>query len=148
MKALTGWIVGVLGLGLFVGSFYGGTAARERNDGDALQGVLASAPEVDCGTGREAVLEPVVVDGRTTVRVKCIATARERSVASSPAPAAPTSAPAARKTRSTKESALIIGGSAGAGAGIGAIAKGKRGAALGAAIGGVAGTVYDLVTKN
>jgi hypothetical protein len=53
-----------------------------------------------------------------------------------------------RKGRSAKETALIIGGSAGAGAGIGAIAKGKKGALLGAAIGGVAGTVYDLATRN
>jgi len=43
---------------------------------------------------------------------------------------------------------LIIGSSAGAGAGIGALAKGKKGAIVGAAVGGVAGTVYDLSTRN
>jgi hypothetical protein len=85
--------------------------------------------------------------------VKCIATVRERSLVSAassvaPAPASQSTAGVAKKSRSTKESALIIGGSAGAGAGIGAIAKGKKGAALGAAIGGVAGTVYDLMTRN
>ncbi len=143
MKTLAGWIVGVFGLGLFAGSFYGGTAARD----------LAGAPSVDCGSGREAVLQPLVVDGMTSVQVKCIAMARERSVASAAPAAAPAAVPAApaveaKKSRSTKESALIIGGSAGAGAGIGAIAKGKKGAALGAAIGGVAGTVYDLMTRN
>jgi hypothetical protein len=160
MKTLAGWIVGVFGLGLFVGSFYGGTAAEDRTENETLESVLAGAPSVDCGSGREAVLQPVVVNGRTSVQVKCIATVRERSVAStaSPAvsaasPAAPTAIPAAtaadaKDSRSMKESALIIGGSAGAGAGIGAIAKGKKGAAVGAAIGGVAGRVYDLMTRN
>jgi hypothetical protein len=160
MKTLAGWIVGVFGLGLLVGSFYRGTAAEDRTENETLESVLAGAPSVDCGSGREAVLQPVVVNGRTSVQVKCIATARERSVAStaSPAvsaasPAVPTAIPAAtaadaKDSRSMKESALIIGGSAGAGAGIGAIAKGKKGAAVGAAIGGVAGTVYDLMTRN
>ena len=153
MKTLAGWIVGVFGLGLFVGSFYGGTAAEGRTERETLESVLAGAPSVDCGSGREAVLQPAVVNGKTSVQVKCIATARERSVVSAAAPVAPASVPAAqaaeaKKSRSTKESALIIGGSAGAGAGIGAIAKGKKGAALGAAIGGVAGTVYDLMTRN
>lgn len=163
MKTLAGWIVGVFGLGLFVGSFYDGTAAEDRTESETLESVLAGAPSVDCGSGREAVLQPVVVNGRSSVQVKCIATARERSVAStaspvvsaaSPAaPTAPTAVPAAtaadaKDSRSMKESALIIGGSAGAGAGIGAIAKGKKGAAVGAAIGGVAGTVYDLMTRN
>jgi hypothetical protein len=165
MKTLAGWIVGVFGLGLFVGSFYGGTAAEDRTETEALESVLAGAPSVDCGSGREAVLQPIVVDGRSSVQVKCIATARERTVVSVASPAAPAAvvaapvaapaaAPAARQveeakdSRSLKESALIIGGSAGAGAGIGAIAKGKKGAALGAAIGGVAGTVYDLMTRN
>ncbi len=149
MKTLAGWIFGVFGLGLFVGSFYGGTAAGDRTESETLESVLAGAPSVDCGSGREAVLQPAVVNGKTTVQVKCIATARERSVVSAAPPAAPASQAAeARDSRSMKESALIIGGSAGAGAGIGAIAKGKKGAALGAAIGGVAGTVYDLMTRN
>lgn len=154
MKTLAGWILGVFGLGLLVGSFYGGTAAVEKVESETLDSLLASTPQVDCGTGREAVLQPVAVDGKTSVQIKCIATARERSVASAPAvlaaPASVTNAPGvnAKKSRSVKESALIIGGSAGAGAGIGAIAKGKKGAALGAAIGGVAGTVYDLMTRN
>ena len=159
MKTLAGWIVGVFGLGLFVGSFYGGTAAEDVNESETLESVLAGAPSVDCGSGREAVLQPIVVDGKTSVQVKCIATERERTVVSVASPAAPAAvsrtsaaapAPAAevKDSRSVKESALIIGGSAGAGAGIGAIAKGKKGAALGAAIGGVAGTVYDLVTRN
>jgi hypothetical protein len=50
--------------------------------------------------------------------------------------------------RSWKKSALIIGGSAAGGAGIGAIVGGKGGAIKGAVLGGVAGTVYDIATRN
>ena len=75
-----------------------------------------------------------------------------RAYAPAPAPA-PASAPApARKTapqkRSFAKEALIVGGAAGAGAGIGAIAGGGKGAGIGAVSGGAAGLVYDLLTKN
>ena len=50
--------------------------------------------------------------------------------------------------RSWEKDALIIGGSAGAGTAIGALAGGKKGAGVGAAAGGVGGLIYDLVTRN
>jgi hypothetical protein len=50
--------------------------------------------------------------------------------------------------RSWEKEALIIGGSAGAGTAIGALAGGKKGAGVGAAAGGVGGLIYDLVTRN
>ena len=61
-----------------------------------------------------------------------------------------TASPVARKapTRSLKKEALIVGGSAGAGAAVGAVAGGGKGAAIGAVSGGVAGLVYDLMTRN
>ena len=52
------------------------------------------------------------------------------------------------KKRSVAKEALIIGGSAGAGAAVGAVAGGKKGAAIGAVSGGVAGLIYDLATRN
>ena len=52
------------------------------------------------------------------------------------------------KKRSLQKEALIIGGSAGAGAAIGAIAGGGKGAGIGALSGGIAGLVYDLATRN
>jgi hypothetical protein len=45
--------------------------------------------------------------------------------------------------RNWKKTALVIGGSSAAGAGIGAIFGGKKGALIGAAIGGGASTIYE-----
>jgi hypothetical protein len=50
--------------------------------------------------------------------------------------------------RSWEKDTLIIGGSAGAGTAIGAVAGGKKGAGVGAAAGGVGGLIYDLVTRH
>jgi hypothetical protein len=175
MKTLMGWIVGVFALGLVAGSLYRSTAAESEPDRGSLESALRSAPSVDCGAGRQAVLAPIAADGGTTVQIKCVSTSpvRERVVAAAaptlppvvaasreePAPVTSSStspssetprvpATADKSPRSVKDHALIIGGAAGAGAGIGAIAKGKKGAAVGAAIGGVAGTVYDVLTRN
>lgn len=61
-----------------------------------------------------------------------------------------TSAPVSQthKKRSWEREVLIVGGSAGAGAAIGAVAGGKKGAGIGALSGGIAGLVYDLATRN
>jgi hypothetical protein len=45
--------------------------------------------------------------------------------------------------RSWGKSALIIGGGAGTGAGIGGIVNGKKGALIGAALGGGAASLYE-----
>jgi hypothetical protein len=52
------------------------------------------------------------------------------------------------KKRSVKKSVAIIGGSAAAGAGIGALAGGKKGALIGAAIGGGGAAVWDQITRR
>jgi len=49
--------------------------------------------------------------------------------------------------RSWKKTALIIGGSTGAGAGVGAIAGGKKGALIGAAIGGGAASIFEAIKR-
>jgi hypothetical protein len=49
-----------------------------------------------------------------------------------------------RDGRDWKKTAMVIGGSTAAGAGLGAIFGGRKGALIGAAIGGGAGTVYEV----
>jgi len=56
--------------------------------------------------------------------------------------------PQHRNKRSWEKDVLIVGGSAGAGTAIGALASGKKGAAVGATAGGVGGLIYDLLTRD
>jgi hypothetical protein len=88
--------------------------------------------------------EPAVVaPAPAPVRTASVASRPRAAVATTAAPVAPV-----KKKRTWQKEALIIGGSAGAGAAIGAIAGGKKGAAIGAISGGVAGTIYDIATRN
>ena len=52
-----------------------------------------------------------------------------------------------RQRRSWVKTALVIGGSTGAGAGIGGIAGGKKGALIGAAIGGGAASLFEAFKR-
>lgn len=54
----------------------------------------------------------------------------------------------ARSERSWSKSALIIGGSAASGAGVGAVVNGKKGALIGAAIGGGAASIYEATRRR
>lgn len=53
----------------------------------------------------------------------------------------------APEKRSWKKTALIIGGSSAAGAGVGGILDGKKGALIGAAIGGGAASIYEATKR-
>ena len=94
------------------------------------------------GIATAPALAPVVVERvverpapqRTVYRTA--APAQERVVAER--------APAGR---SWKKSALVIGGSAASGAGVGGIVNGKKGALIGAAIGGGAASVYEATKR-
>jgi len=120
---------------------------------------------VRCEAGQHAVVNTSeVAAGRTVTAVDCVtdlaAPARNQY---RPTPAYYAPQPAARPvvrrvasddevvaqrpTRSWQKRALVIGGSSGAGAGIGALIGGKKGALIGAAIGGGGGTVYEMTRK-
>jgi uncharacterized protein YcfJ len=53
-----------------------------------------------------------------------------------------------KRKRPFTHSAAIVGGSAGAGAAIGALAGGGKGAGIGALAGGAAGLIYDRLTHK
>ena len=67
-----------------------------------------------------------------------------------PAPvrrASTTSARAGEPKRSWQKTALIIGGSTGAGAGIGGLIGGKKGALIGAAVGGGSASIFEAMKR-
>ncbi len=55
---------------------------------------------------------------------------------------------ATRRDRSWGKTALIVGGSAASGAGVGALFGGKKGALAGAAIGGGAASIYEATRRR
>lgn len=55
---------------------------------------------------------------------------------------------AARPQRSWTKTALVIGGSTGAGAGVGGLIGGKKGALVGAALGGGAASIYEATRRR
>ena len=62
--------------------------------------------------------------------------------------AAPRTASRSEGGRSWQKTALVIGGSTGAGAGIGGIIGGKKGALIGAAIGGGSASIYEAIKRR
>lgn len=136
---------------------------------------LNNGASLQCQPYEEAVLRRAVVGGREVTDVTCITRMGNGDVpqaAMTPAYSQPvyrdeivsrpaavrTSAPARQRvtsretvrrepTRSWGKTAMIIGGSSGAGAGIGGLIGGKKGALIGAAVGGGAATIYESTKR-
>ena len=91
-------------------------------------------------------IQPYVVNARVPASVQAAPAAPR------PATYEPRAAAAARRTssqgRTWKKSAVIIGGSTAAGAGVGAILDGGSGAKKGAVVGLLGGVVYDIATRD
>ena len=119
---------------------------------------------VECGPGQRAVMEQRRISGRTQVVARCEADQTRRVVydedgrviRTSPV-AYQTYRPAAQRSvqyveraprRSKTKSALMIAGSAATGAGVGAALKGKKGALIGAAVGGGAASIYESAKRR
>ena len=108
-----------------------------------LSGVPAFANPVvvTCRPGEHAIVRDGFVRGHAVTRVGCVANRGYRVVTYRTGYGRRYRA--TRPHRSWGKSALIIGGLAGTGAGIGGIVHGKKGAALGAALGGGVASLYE-----
>ena len=89
---------------------------------------------VECGPGQRAVMEQRRLDSGTQLVARCV-TARTARVNRAP-------------QRSKTKSALMIAGSAASGAGVGGALKGKKGALVGAAVGGGAASINESVKRR
>ena len=106
---------------------------------------FADSLVVACGRSQRAVVRNTFVRGEQVTRVRCVSDGGYRAAAYRPYRTQyETPYRVARPRRSWAKSALIIGGSAGTGAGIGGIVNGGKGALIGAALGGGAGTLYEV----
>jgi hypothetical protein len=111
-----------------------------------------SAVPAGYAVSRTGLLRPVASTALVPAAYEPSAAQPVRSAPIRTPRAVPASSPRSTASRAeTKPSwqkrALIIGGSAGAGAGIGALAGGKKGALIGAAIGGGGAAILDQL-KN
>jgi hypothetical protein len=101
---------------------------------------------VECAPGQRAVMAQRRVNGATQVVARCEGTsqaARARSVSGSRVTYAE------RPPQRTKtKTALMIAGSAATGAGVGGALKGKKGAIVGAAIGGGSASIYEAAKRR
>ena len=115
---------------------------------------------VECGPGERAVMEQRRVNGRTQVVARCEGVQRRASVQTRQT-ANGTYRPAAARgstvqyveierapERSKTKTALMIAGSAATGAGVGGALKGKKGAVIGAAVGGGAASIYEAARRQ
>ncbi len=98
---------------------------------------------VECGSGQRAVMEQRRINGRTQVVARCEG-AQARPVARRSTVQYAERAPQRTKTKS----ALMIAGSAATGAGVGGALKGKKGALIGAAIGGGSASIYEAAKRR
>ena len=97
-----------------------------------------AAPMVlTCAPGQRAIVRETLVRGAPVTSAECV------NVAGSRAMQYDTRYRASRPHRSWGKTALIVGGGAGTGAGIGGIVNGKKGALIGAALGGGVASLYE-----
>ena len=120
--------------------------------------VAQESVSVQCAPGQRAVVQQQRANGRTSVIARCeggSTTGQTRSVANG------AYRPVASRTssvqyveierkpeRSKTKTALMIAGSAATGAGVGGALKGKKGAIIGAAVGGGAASIYEAAKRQ
>jgi hypothetical protein len=101
---------------------------------------------VECGPGQRAVLAQRRVNGASQVVARCEGTSQ--AVRARNASRSNVRYVERQPQRTKTKTALMIAGSAATGAGVGGALKGKKGALIGAAIGGGSATVYEAVKRR
>jgi len=101
---------------------------------------FASPVIVACGPSQHTVVRDAYVRGELVTKVACVGDAYRAAL---PVRYDGSRYIYRRPHRSWGKSALIIGGSAGTGAGIGGLVGGGKGALIGAALGGGVGSLYE-----
>jgi hypothetical protein len=101
---------------------------------------------------QQAAIEPAALRQAETVSVQRVADTSLPRRTSRPASVQERTivreAPARRDERSWGKTAMVIGGSAASGAAVGGIVDGKKGALIGAAIGGGAASIYEATRRR
>ena len=151
-------VAGLAALGMFTAPAVGSAQGYYVNDDQP-------SVVVECGTGQRAVMEQRRINGRTQVVARCeggrangvVSDQYGRALQARPVAYAPSRVAARRSSvqyaeraprRSKTKSALMIAGSAAAGAGVGGALKGKKGALIGAAIGGGSASIYEAAKRR
>lgn len=173
MRMTTAAIVTGLGLGVLAGCSAGETPLNAAQIEQQYGLAGAYADSVSTSAGRlDGTLVPITLangqpahlfiplqrssdvetvylrDAQGLHPVRLETNARREEMTRAPAIAATRPARDVSKPRSWEREVLIVAGSAGAGAAIGGIAAGKKGAGVGAAAGGAGGLLYDLLTRR
>ena len=151
---------GMVALAAIFGTPAAGAAQSFRYVDDDSPSVVA-----ECGPGQRAVMEHRRINGEAQVVARCegaqvrgnVYDQHEQAIQARPVRYV-TSRPVARRStalyaerapeRSKTKSALMIAGSAATGAGVGGALKGKKGALIGAAIGGGSASIYEAAKRR
>lgn len=96
--------------------------------------LLAGPTVVDCGPGQRAVVSNHFARGEEVTRIACVGNSGRQGWSR---------AREQRRHRTWGQRALVIGGSAGTGAGIGGIIRGSKGALIGGALGGGVASIIE-----
>jgi hypothetical protein len=121
-----------------------------------------SSVVVECGAGQRAVMAQRRINGSTQVVARCEGAQGREVVYDEYGRARPVAYQTSRRVaqrsnvqyverapeRTKTKTALMIAGSAATGAGVGGALKGKKGALIGAAVGGGAASIYEAAKRR
>ena len=116
-------------------------SAQSYRDADDQPSVV-----VECAPGQRAVMAQRRINGATQVVARCEGT--PRTVRASTVSRSQARYVERRPERTKTKTALMIAGSAATGAGVGGALRGKKGAIIGAAIGGGSASIYEAAKRR